>query len=368
MVFFGGFHAAMHHGHVIVREHVLDLFKTLFQSMQVKFLVFLDERIDDISLTALFQLPSHKLIHLEAVGLMPEDGCHRLASRRQLVNDRDVQVAIDRHGQRPGDWGGCHDQHMGRRRAVLAPQAGTLRHAKAVLLVDDGEAKIMELHRVLDEGMGAYQYLQLTVHQCLVDGSALAFACRARQEGDLHANGIGHRFDGFQMLSCQDLGGCHNAGLITVIQCDESGHKGDNRLAAAHIALQQAVHLLAATHVTAHLADNTFLRPGKRKLQHIMIKAVEICAHIPENVSHQPAAAALDVVQDVELQEKQFLELEPQLRTLQRLLVGRHMDVAQCLGQRHEAETMQQVGWQSLTDVLHRWSLQQGENQLVYGP
>ena len=99
-----------------------------------------------------------------------------------------------------------------------------------------------------------------------------------------------------------------------------------------------------------------------------MVKTVEICAHIPENVSHQPAAAALDVVQDVELQEKQFLELEPQLRTLQRLLVGRHMDVAQCLGQRHEAETMQQIRWQGLADVLHRRSLQQGENQLVYGP
>jgi hypothetical protein len=44
---------------------------------------------------------------------------------------------------------------MGRCRAVLAPQAGALSHTEAVLLVDDGEAQVVELHGILNQSMGA---------------------------------------------------------------------------------------------------------------------------------------------------------------------------------------------------------------------
>ena len=368
MVFLGGFHAAVHHGHVIVREHLFDLFKSLFQGVQVEFLVLLDEGIDDICLTAFLQLLAHKLVHLETVRFMLQDRGNRFASRRQFINDRYVQIAIDRHRQCPRNGRCRHHEYMRRRGAVFAPQSGSLSHTKAVLLVDDSQSQVAELHRVLDEGMGANEYLQLATHQCLVNSCALTLTGRARQESHLDTDSVGQRPDSFQMLTSQYFGGCHDAGLVSIIQGNQCGHESDNRLTATHISLQEAVHLLSAAHVMAHLADNTLLRPGKRKLQNVVVKAVEISAHVSENVSHQTAAAAFYIMQDVELQEKQLFELESQLRPLQCLLVGRHMDVPQRISKRHEAVTLQQLGWQRLADVLHRLSIQQVEHKLVYCP
>ena len=107
---------------------------------------------------------------------------------------------------------------MGGSNTVLAPQAGPLGHSKAVLLIDDGQAQVMELHRVLDEGMGADEDLQFATHQRLVDLVALLLARRASQKSHLHADGIGEGFDGLQVLPCQNLGRCHDTRLIVVVK------------------------------------------------------------------------------------------------------------------------------------------------------
>ena len=86
---------------------------------------------------------------------MLEHRGHGFAARRQLVDDGHVEVAIYSHRQRARDGRCGHHQHMGRRHTVLAPQAGTLSHAEAVLFVNDGQSQVVELHGVLDEGMGA---------------------------------------------------------------------------------------------------------------------------------------------------------------------------------------------------------------------
>ena len=96
--------------------------------------------------------------------------------------------------------------------------------------------------------------------------------------------------------------------------------------------MQQAVHLLAAAHVMAHLANDPLLRPRERELQDVVIEAVEIGAHLAEDMAHQATIATLDIMQDVEFQEKQLLKLEPQLCPLQGVLVGWQVDVAQRLG------------------------------------
>jgi hypothetical protein len=67
------------------------------------------------------------------------------------------------------------------------------------------------------------------------------------------------------MLLGQYLGGSHYAGLISVVYGYEHSHKCHHRLTAAHIALQQTVHLAAAAHVVTYLADNAFLRSRQRE-------------------------------------------------------------------------------------------------------
>ena len=119
------------------------------------------------------------------------------------------------------------------------------------------------------------------------------------------------------MLPCQYLGGRHDAGLITVVKRDQCCHECDYRLATAHISLQQTVHLLAAAHVMAHLADDPLLGTREWELQHIIIKVMEISPDTTEHMTHQATAATLDVMQDIEFKEEEFLKLQSQLRSLQ---------------------------------------------------
>ena len=130
------------------------------------------------------------------------------------------------------------------------------------------------------------------------------------------------------MLAGQNFGRSHYARLIAIVQGDEGGHEGHDCFSATHVTLQQAVHLLAAAHIVPHLTDDALLRSSERELQDIVVKVMEIGPYSTEHMPHQSATAALDVMQDIEFQEKQFLELETELRLLQSLLVGGHVDIA----------------------------------------
>ena len=77
------------------------------------------------------------------------------------------------------------------------------------------------------------------------------------------------------MLFGQDLRGCHDTGLIAVVDGDEHRHQGHQRLTGAYVALQQAVHLASAARVLTDLADHPFLCPRQREWQVVVIKGVE---------------------------------------------------------------------------------------------
>ena len=71
----------------------------------------------------------------------------------ELVEDRDVEVAVDGHRQCPGDRGGSHHEDV----RCLAPgdQSGALGDTELVLFVDDDEAEVVEDVVAEEEGMGA---------------------------------------------------------------------------------------------------------------------------------------------------------------------------------------------------------------------
>ena len=77
------------------------------------------------------------------------------------------------------------------------------------------------------------------------------------------------------MLFGEDLRGCHDTGLIAVVDGDEHRHQGDERLARADIALQQSVHLSSGTRVLADLADHPFLCFRQWERQVVVIEGVE---------------------------------------------------------------------------------------------
>ena len=111
------------------------------------------------------------------------------------------------------------------------------------------------------------------------------------------------------MLCGQDFGGCHQARLASVVEGDEHTEQRHQRLAAAHVALQQSVHLLAATHVVAYLFDDPFLGIGELERKFLGIETVEV---LTDGAKDQPVAFPLPFVFGilvVEMEEKQFLEL-----------------------------------------------------------
>ena len=139
------------------------------------------------------------------------------------------------------------------------------------------------------------------------------------------------------MLRRQNLRGRHHARLATVVRSYEHGHQCDKRLSAAHIALQQAVHLPSAAHVAPHLAHHPFLRPRKAERQILRIKSIEILAHPAEHYSAETVPPLAREAQDVKLYIEQFLKLQPVLRPPEHLRISREMHIAQRLHKRHKA-------------------------------
>lgn len=116
---------------------------------QVAFLIHLDERADDVGLTARFNLTAHVVVDEFAPVGTAHKGADGLASRRQLLDERDIEVAVDGQGHRARDWRRRHDEHIGHMCALLL-EFGALRDAEAVLFVRDDEAEAREMHGVLN--------------------------------------------------------------------------------------------------------------------------------------------------------------------------------------------------------------------------
>ena len=78
---------------------------------------------------------------------------HRLPARRQLANDRHVQIAEHRQGDRARNRRRGHDEVV--RIDAQPADAGPLMDAELVLLVDDHQAQPGELHVLLHQRLRA---------------------------------------------------------------------------------------------------------------------------------------------------------------------------------------------------------------------
>ena len=197
-----------------------------------------------------------------------------------------------------------------------------------MLLVDDGERQVPKLHRILDQRVGTHEDLHRSVAQARVDELALFRLRGARKQGHPRARRRQEFLHTLVMLVREYLGRRHHAGLEAVVERHHRRKHRHQRLAAAHVALQQTVHLLAAGHVGPYLLEHALLRSGERERQRF-IGLVKIVADAAE---HHPAVGphpyAL-LTQQRQLEVKQLFEFEAPLRPLQVLDGGREMDVAQ---------------------------------------
>ena len=113
----------------------------------------LDARIDHINLAALFELATDELPDPWQFVGRPYKSLDPTATGRKLIDHRDVQVAVERQTERPGDGSRRHHQQMGI--IAFANQLLPLGHAELVLLVDNDQAEVGQVESGSDQGMGA---------------------------------------------------------------------------------------------------------------------------------------------------------------------------------------------------------------------
>ena len=199
-----------------------------------------------VHLAAAQQLPLYGFLD-EALVMLAHEGLDGQAPCRRRGDD--AEVAQAGHGEVQGarDGGGGERQyvHLG----AQGLQPFLLAHAKAVLLVDDHQAQVLELHRLLQQGMGADDDVYPAVgkpcrHLCL-----LGFGLEAAERFGAHWRLGKAVAEGLLMLLHQKGGGRQHRHLLAGASRQEGGAHGDLRLAEAHIAADEPVHGAAAGHV-----------------------------------------------------------------------------------------------------------------------
>ena len=228
--------------------------------LQLQRLRLLDERADPVGLRALRAARADALDHLVAPRLVDELGHHGRASRRQLVDDGNVQVRVVAHGERARDGGGAHHELV--RLRALAGQRQALPHAEAMLLVDDGEPQAVEGHLVLEERVRADGELRLAAGDGLQRGLLRARLEAAGEPAHLHAQRLQPVRELEVVLLGEDLGGRHERHLPAVLDRLQGRQRRDQRLAAAHVALQQPAHRVRLREVVRDRGPRLSSAPG----------------------------------------------------------------------------------------------------------
>ncbi|MNZ79083.1 hypothetical protein D3C78_976770 [compost metagenome] len=130
-----------------------------------------------------------------------------------------------------------------------------------MLLVDDHQRQVAELHLVLEQRVGADHHGRAggDAFQCADAGLALELA---GQPGDLDAQRLQPLAEGEEVLLGEDLGGRHQRHLVAGLQRLQRGQRGDHGLAGADVALHQAQHRLGLGQVPGDFRRHALLRAG----------------------------------------------------------------------------------------------------------
>ena len=295
------------HSVVGQRETPDDALVAIHQVLEFQRFTLLNERIDDVDLAAEREFVLEEAEHRIPRGVGAVDGSDRLAARGEFIEQADVEVAVGRHGQGARNGGSGHDEHVGRR-GGFGPQLRPLLDSEPVLLVDDGQAELAENHARLDQRMGPDRDADLPGRDALEGlptGRALDVAGEQRRADGQVAEQLRERR---KVLLCKDFCRRHDAGLVAVVQRKQRGQQRDDGFAAAHIALQEPVHVPTGVHIRPNLAQDPFLGLGQVERQALGIEPVEQVSYDRKTHTGLVACEFLFPSNEHELQKQQLVE------------------------------------------------------------
>ena len=149
----------------------------------------------------------------------------------------------------------------------FAAQCEALGHAKAVLLVDDGQRQILKLHLVLNDRVRAHHQAGRAAFNGGQGFAALGRFLTARQPSGLQAQRFQPIDQLAEMLLGQNFGGCHQRALPARVHAAHGSQRRHHGFARAHVALQQAVHGPDFLQIASNLGVHPLLRSRQRKGQ-----------------------------------------------------------------------------------------------------
>ncbi|KAF4516306.1 hypothetical protein B566_EDAN000547 [Ephemera danica] len=197
-------------------------------------------------------------IRPSSLGIPEQERPHRPAPGRQHVDDRDIQIAIDRHRQCPRDRRRREDQHI--RLVAFVDQIFPLHHTELVLFIHNRESEILEGHALLDQRMGANRHLHLTGSQLRRLGFFHRHLVASTQQHDTQPQRLQRTFQIAIMLLGQNFSRRHERSLVTGAASHDNGMEPHHRLPRPDIALHQPVHRLGRDHVPINFANDLILR------------------------------------------------------------------------------------------------------------
>ena len=182
-----------------------------------------------------------------------DEGADGNASGRHLIEQRKIEIAVERESQCARDRGGGHDQHVWMR--LLRGKFGPLADAEFVLFVDDDQSGPADGVGSEEEGMSAYNNAW--------PGFGRLFFARGGAENDSDTKRVKKLAEVFVMLMGQHLGRRHESGGVSGRDGAKHGGGGDDGFAAADIAVEEAVHGMSGGEVVEDLREDLLLRGGE---------------------------------------------------------------------------------------------------------
>ena len=157
--------------------------------------------------------------------------------------------------------------------------------------------------------MGSHEYVYLALGQTVEYVGASSSFDHSGEQFYVYIHISQHLADGRQVLLCQYLCGRHDARLVAVAYGYEHGHERHQRLARAHVSLQEPVHLLPGHQVRAYLLDDPLLGTGEPVGKGV-VAGVEVWPHLWHKYTLVGAGAYVLLLEQAELKQEEFFELE----------------------------------------------------------
>ena len=176
-----------------------------------------------------------------------DNGLNRHAILRRRLNHAHVAQAHQRHVQRARDGRGTHGQHV--KLFLQLFEAFFVAHAKALLLIHDKQAEILELDVLREQAVRADEHVDLACFHLLHDELLFLGCAEARDHFDLDGEHREALLECLKMLEAQHCRGRQHGYLLAILYGFEGCAHGHFRLAVTHVSAEQAIHGRSGFHV-----------------------------------------------------------------------------------------------------------------------